>query len=238
MKLRKAFASGAGREAIRWVLGLILLGAVGFYIADRFFDRTDEDVEQLRVTADSAIKASHSKDSIISGLRSQRNELRDRVVSDSGIMVGLRVQRDGLTVTTRGLRRDLAKAKTKTDTIRLYVKTIQTQDSTIKVCALEVETCLQMGERLDSIIQSQDTEIGVVTSDRDSLRVILGDLVDVTHDCKNGRADLLLFKFCKPSQTVTFIVGALAGGTLTCWATGCLSDEPQTIVVQNYPEEY
>ena len=229
-RVQRAFASGAGREILRWLLGLLLVVGAGVYVADKLFSTTDEDMEELRVRADSAVKASEAKDTIITGLRSDRAELRDRVVSDSGTMVGLRAQRDGLTVTTRGLRRDLENATTAVDTIRLYAKTIQVQDSTIKVCGLEVETCMERGARLDSIIKVQDTVNTVLEADRDSLRVIVTSFIDITHSCKNGQADLLLFKFCKPDPVVTFITGVVIGGTVACIATHCLSDDPQPIV--------
>jgi len=235
VRLSERFARGAGVGVVRWLLGLLFLGAVGLYAAERMFGTTNEDMERLRITADSAVRASEAKDSILSGLRFERNELQDRVVSDSGIMLGLRAQRDGLTVVTRGLRRDLSEATTLVDSIQLYVKTIQVQDSTIKVCGLEVETCMQRGARLDSIVRVQDTVNAVLESDRDSLRVIVGSFIDITHSCKNGQANLLLFKFCKPDPTVTFLVGTVVGGVVACWATDCLGTPKPVQVLIHTP---
>jgi len=235
-KLSGRFASGAGKEIVRWLLGLILLGAAGVFIADRLFSTTNEEMEALRVRADSAIQASEAKDTVVARLREQRNVLRDSAAVDSTRLVALRVQRDRLGNTARTLRLDLSKAKTKIDTIRLYVKTIQIQDSVIEVCGLEVETCMERGAKLDSIVRLQDTAISVLTVDRDSLRTIVADFLSITHSCKNGQADLLLFKFCKPDPVVTFLAGAVVGGSLACWATHCLSDDQP--VVYYPPEEY
>ena len=100
------------------------------------------------------------------------------------------------------------------------------------MCALEVETCLQAKARLDSIVK-------VVTTDRDSLRRITGDLVKATNNCKNGQANMLLFKFCKPDPVVTFFVGAVAGGAVACWATNCLGtpDPVQVLIHTPIPPE-
>ena len=237
-KLSGRFASGAGKEIVRWLLGLILLGAAGVFIADRLFSTTNEEMEALRVRADSAIQASEAKDTVVARLREQRNVLRDSAAVDSTRLVALRVQRDRLGNTARTLRLDLSKAKTKIDTIRLYVKTIQIQDSVIEVCGLEVETCMERGAKLDSIVRLQDTAISVLTVDRDSLRVIVSDFLSITHSCKNGQADLLLFKFCKPDPVVTFLAGAVVGGTVACWATSCLSDDQPVVYYPPEPQEY
>jgi len=236
--LKKRFASGAGRELMRWLLGLILVATAGVFVADRLFSTTSKEMEQLRVRADSAIQASEAKDTVVAQLREERNVLIDRTKADSSSLVSLRGQRNRLTVTARTLRLDLSKAVTKIDTIEILVHTVSIQDSTIEVCALEVETCMERGARLDSIIQSQQTEIGVVTTDRDSLRVIVADFIDITHSCKNGQADLLLFKFCKPDPVVTFLAGAVVGGTVACWATSCLSDDQPVVYYPPEPQEY
>lgn len=221
LKLSERFARGMGVGLVKWILGLLFLAGAGLYAADRLFDTTNDDIARIRATADSAIKASEAKDAVVA-------ELRDRVVSDSGIMAGLRTQRDGLTASRDSLRTTLANAVTRVDTIRLYGKIIQIQEKVIAVCALEVETCLRARARLDSIVK-------VVTSDRDSLRRITGDLVEATNNCKNGQANLLLFKFCKPDPVVTFVVGVVAGGAVACWATHCFSTPTSTQVLIHTP---
>ena len=232
MKLSERFVKGAGMQLVKWVLGLLFVAAAGYYVAERLFNTTDKDIAQIRATADSAIRASEAKDTTLARLRGERNALRDSAQADSLAMVGLRRQRNRLTVTARTLRRDLSNAATQIDTIRLYIKTIQVQDSTIAVCGLEVETCLQRTRRLTEVIRTDSTTIGILRSDRDSLRRITGDLVAATNDCKNGQANLVLFRFCKPNPVVTFLVGTVVGGTVACIATHCLSDNPQVVVVQ------
>ncbi len=224
-------ASGAGREAMRWLIGLLFLAGAGYYVADRLFDTTSQEVSRIRNTADSAIKASEAKDTTLARLWGERNSLQVRADADSSALVALRTQRARLTTTARTLRRDLSKAVTQVDTIRLYVKTIQVQDSTIAVCGLEVETCLQRTRRLDSLFANSEQARTLLRADRDSLRAITGALVAATNDCKNGQANLLLFKFCKPNPVVTFIAGAVIGGTVACLATHCLSDNPQVVVI-------
>jgi len=231
MKLSKQLARGAGSGLVKWVLGLLFLGAAGLYAAERWFDPTDSEEATARARADSVATA-RRVDSIIAVWRDRESVLLSTIVTLKETQKDLRVQRDGLTVERRNLRRDLSNAATQIDTIRLYVETIQVLDSTVKTCGLEVETCLQAQARLDSLYRGERQAHDSTKAELDTLRTVTVKLVEVTNDCKNGQANLLLFKFCKPSQTVSFLVGAAVGATLSCWATSCLSNpDPVTTVI-------
>ncbi len=236
MKLSERFARGAGMQLVKWVLGLLFVGAAGLYAADRLFG-PDTDVALARFRADS-VATSRRVDSLLVIYADSVSALKDSVATLTVVEAGLRQRADGLVVTARTLRRDLSKAASSIDSIRLYVETIQVQDSTIAVCGLRVLNC-KAQRRLDSLTIKIEREAkDSVVAELDSLRSVTVDLVEATNDCKYGQMNLLLVHPCNPSPTLMFFIGAAAGVGLGCWATHCLTSEPPTMsITVTFPED-
>jgi len=220
------------------LLAVTVVGVLGAVVIDQVLGGSrDKEMEALREAAEAAVERSRVVvDSAVDAILEVRVAHEDTAAALRGEVVTLKRQTVALGASVRDfqaqagrLRVGLGDAATAADTIRIGRVIVAKQDSAIQACGLQVESCLEATQKLEDAA-AQDSlahgltkdALGIMTTDRDTLRVLVVEFHEQTDGCKWGRLGPKWLGICSPSPTVTWLAGVGTGLVVGCVATDCL----------------
>lgn len=220
------------------ITALLVVGVSVVVLKAATGNNNDKEVEFTRDSlvsvVDSISTNSDLKDIVIMFLEERNDTLEKAKKITNKTLDSLKIANSEAKAETKTARRQLDKAKTSTDSLRLAITVIARQEDEIISCGLTVESCLENGVILQEMVNNATQRGDILKEDRDIWMAQAKDNLVALDDAIKKLQCTIVFGIKCPSRNAAAIGGLVVGlvGGYFIFS----GDETTTVIVQQEPE--